>query len=184
MFVAYRKDNGFIYAVSDNNDIDLSKVAADPSVADIVEITDGPDYETVKQDIKYWEVNLTEDPPKLRFKLGAYRQAKMEWIKQKMYEVAHSGMMSQTLGVEVDCAREDLDNFRNLLQYMESNNIESTQIRTFTDDFVECTQDQLRSLIDEIIQFGLQLYQIKWQLENQLEQARGKDEIDAIEWPS
>jgi hypothetical protein len=102
-------------------------------------------------------------------------------IKQKFEERQDQGYLSTILNVKIACRREDLDNMKNLLTYMQTNNITTTQFRVLDNSFVEITQEQLSAMIDELVQFGISLYNKKWVKEQEIESAATMDELKVID---
>jgi len=115
--------------------------------------------------------------------LGQLKLKKKQEIKEEMYKAAKMGFCSPTIKAKVNAERHDLDNLKNLYDYCSKNNISSIQIRLYDNSFKEVTLTELEAIIDEVVAFGLQLYQTKWQLEQQIEQATTEEELQNIFWP-
>lgn len=91
---------------------------------------------------------------------------------------------SSTISKDIDASYQALTNMQSLLTYMQTNNITSTQIRCYDNTFVTVTQTQLQSIVNELIKFGLQIYQKKWTIENSIVSATTLTDLNAINWDS
>ena len=92
------------------------------------------------------------------------------------------GYYSQTINKVINSRRADLDNMYKLLDEMENKGIKTTLFRCYDDDYVTITIDQLKQMIQELIDFGLYLYHKKWQYENQILNETNIDILINIKW--
>lgn len=86
------------------------------------------------------------------------------------------------MGFKVDSTREDLKNYQDLLYYMQNNNINFMDIRINDGALRNTSIMELRIIVNELIAYGLYLYQYKWELEQAVDAATTVEEINAISW--
>lgn len=98
--------------------------------------------------------------------------------------LAPSQGMTSSLGHKVNSTREDKDNMKELLDYCTRLSIGSITIRLYDNSFASVTTADLITIINEIQEFGLGLYQRKWAKEAAIDAAATEDEITAITWES
>jgi len=120
-----------------------------------------------------WEINFI-----------LYKKQKLQEIIEKFNITLTNGhFFSQTLQIEIDCRRSDtkndLQNVQNIIKYLQltqqnqldfyrgytNPETQETQIK------VNVTLEQLQQVELEMIAFGLQIYNTKWQLEQLVENA-------------
>ncbi|MBM9605977.1 DUF4376 domain-containing protein [Desulfopila inferna] len=111
------------------------------------------------------------------------KQDKVNEIKQAFVIAPKSGLTT-SLGIKVDCKREDKDNFQELLDYCTRKSLAGTSIRLHNNDFAEVSVADLQIIINEIQEHGLTLYQRKWAKEAAIDQATTEVQIKAITWDS
>lgn len=116
--------------------------------------------------------------------------------KKKRYEILQAfknqfaqGMYSQTLGTTIDCRKipfqeqEDLQNIKVLLNYMRTNNIQTTYYRDFFNNNIpNVTQEMLEQVIAEMEAYGVAQYMKKHQLDDAIEAAQTIEEVNEIHW--
>ena len=126
-------------------------------------------------------------------KLLKSKQEKLKQVSQSFEDTITNGhFFSQSLQIEVDCRRSDikndLQNVENLITFLTSTNTQAIEVyRGYTNPETSITQyaynvtlEQLQQLKLEMIQYGLQLYNRKWQLEDAIANAQSQSELDAI----
>ena len=84
---------------------------------------------------------------------------------------------SNVLNANVDVGDKHLRNVEKLITYMESNSVSDTQFRTHDNSFITTTLDQLKQLDDELIQYGIQMYQKKWSNEQLIDNIESFDDL-------
>lgn len=106
--------------------------------------------------------------------------------------LANGHFFSQALQLEIDCRRNstknDLQNVENIIEFLTLTNGQGLDMyRGYTDPETCETQyaynvtlSQLQQVKLEMIQYGLQLYNRKWQLEDAIANAQTQSELDAI----
>ena len=122
-----------------------------------------------------------------------YKTHKLDLLSKMFNNILTEGhFFSQTLQIEVDCRRtgikNDLQNVENLIGYLEtSNQTELNIYRGYTNPETSITQyaynvtlEQLQQLKLEMIQYGLQLYNRKWQLEDLINNASTLSDLNNI----
>ena len=115
--------------------------------------------------------------------LSLDKQNKLDEIKNNFISDYNTGSFSSTtLSKDVNVGRNHLQNLTSLIEYMTVNNIDNTQFRVYDNSFVTATLSQMQSLKLDLIDRGLTLYQHKWDLETQIENAETQEAIEAITW--
>ena len=84
----------------------------------------------------------------------------------------------------MDCGREDKDNFQELLDYCIRKSLPGVTIRLYHNEYADVTPTQLQTIIHEIQEHGLGIYQRKWAKEKAIEMAATETKIKAITWES
>ena len=110
------------------------------------------------------------------------KNEKLTEIKNAFLNAGNGYMYSETLKTNVNAGDVAFRNVQSLIDYMTENNITNTQFRVYDNSFVEITLDQLKQLKNEMIQYGLNLYHKKWDLESQIKNATTIDEVLQIKW--
>lgn len=104
-------------------------------------------------------------------------------IKAEFNKAPLSGCMLKA-GYVMDCEREDIDNLSRLLTRLkETGTTTSTaQIRDKTNQFHTVTIADLSVIVGEMIDFGLALYQRKWDREKMIDACTTVQAVEAIAW--
>jgi len=126
-------------------------------------------------------------------KLLKSKQEKLKQVSQLFEDtIANGYFFSQSLQIDVDCRRSDikndLQNVDNLITFLTSTNTQTIDVyRGYTNPETNETQcaynvtlEQLQQLKLEMIQYGLQLYNRKWQLEDAITNAQTLEELNSI----
>ena len=121
------------------------------------------------------------------------QQIKLQQVSRTFEDtIANGHFFSQSLQIEVDCRRSDvkndLQNVENLITFLTSTNTQTIDVyRGYTNPETNETQyaynvtlEQLQQLKLEMIQYGLQLYNRKWQLEDLINNASTLSDLDNI----
>ena len=87
-------------------------------------------------------------------------------------------------GFVMDSTREDIDNLTRLYnRTMELGDTSTTvTVRDKSNKFHTLTIGDLKTLIDELVDFGLGLFAKKWALEQSIEEAETVEGVEAITW--
>lgn len=87
-------------------------------------------------------------------------------------------------GFVMDCKRDDIDNLARLRDRMLETATTSTtvQIRDKANQFHTVTVGELATIVGEMVDFGLGLYERKWQLEQAIDAATSVEAVEAIVW--
>ena len=118
------------------------------------------------------------DPP---YTLDEYKKIKKGEIKQAFLNAFNQGYET-SLGIKVDCKQQDILNFKGALELAEFQNLSEVTIRDYDNNYHTITTEQLRQIIAETLQYHAQLYQKKWQLEKQIDEAQSFEELFEIKW--
>jgi hypothetical protein len=118
-------------------------------------------------------------------RLFIFKEQKLKEVSTKFNETLANGhFFSQSLQIDVDCRRSDtkndLQNVQNLIKKMQIEGIQQIYYVGHTET-VPVTFQQLLQLEIEMIDFGLQLYNKKWELESQISNAQSIAELENIE---
>jgi len=65
---------------------------------------------------------------------------------------------------------------------MELNSQTETQFRVYDNSFTTITLQELKNLKNELMQYGLQRHERKWQLESQIQSVTSKKKLSFISW--
>ena len=148
-----------------------------------IEITEEQWKEFVEnQGLRKWNFNtkkVVKYTPTIS--LNDLKDIKKQEIKQAFINIiTNSSMTSTILNVEVNFGTEHLANVQNLINYLEDNELTTTQFRTYDNTFIEINLDQLKSLEKEMITYAIQLREKKWELEQQIDSATAKGDLQDI----
>ena len=115
--------------------------------------------------------------------LSQDKQIKTDEIKKDFLIDYNTGSFSSTiLSTDVNVGRGHLQNVTSLIDHMIENNLETVQFRVYDNSFISITLVQLQELKLELIDNGMSLYQHKWDLEEQIDNAVTQEAIEAIIW--
>lgn len=95
--------------------------------------------------------------------------------------IANSGTYTITEGV-IDAKRTDLDNLKNLATYVEKYSLTEIQVRMHDNTMITVTKARLDEIVQELIDYGLSLYQKKWRLTSEIDAAATKEAVQDIQW--
>ena len=87
-------------------------------------------------------------------------------------------------GFKMDCNRDDIDNLSLLLKRtIDSGDTTTTaNIRDFDNQFHQVTIGELSDIINELVDYGLYLFNHKWEKEVEIEAAQTVEEVNDIVW--
>jgi len=121
------------------------------------------------------------------------KQIKLQQVSKTFEDtIANGYFFSQSLQIDIDCRRSDikndLQNVDNLITFLTSTNTQTIDVyRGYTNPETNETQyaynvtlEQLQQVKLEMIQYGLQLYNKKWQLEDAITNAQTLEELNSI----
>ena len=101
-------------------------------------------------------------------------------------ELQTGHFLSTSLGIEVDCRRSssknDKQNVEGLISNMTRKNKTKINYVGYTEICPNVTQAQLTELVAEMEDYVLGLYEKKWVLQTQIENASTIDEVKNINW--
>lgn len=126
-------------------------------------------------------------------KLLKLKQEKLKQVSQSFEDTITNGhFFSQALQIEIDCRRNstknDLQNVENIIEFLILTNGQGLDVyRGYTNPETNETQyaynvtlEQLQQVKLEMIQYGLQLYNKKWQLEDAINNAQTLEKLNSI----
>lgn len=113
--------------------------------------------------------------------LTQLKKEKLAKIKAEFTKSQTKGHFLSSLGFEVDANQISLTNVNSLIDILDDTT--TVQFRSYNNNFYNVNKEDLLTIKREIIQYGLQSYQTKWGLEQKIEQAQTKEELEAIQWP-
>jgi hypothetical protein len=101
-------------------------------------------------------------------------------------EIETGHFMSMALGIEVDCRRSDKkndkQNVEGLISNMSRNSKSTVNYVGYSEVKTGVTKEQLETLVAEMEDHVLALYEKKWVLQTQIENASTIDEVKNINW--
>jgi len=136
-------------------------------------------------DTTHYEDGVHYTPAPIPKTLEEHRLEKVADIKSIFQSKFSEGYTTQglTSNFKIDCGRDDKENLESLLQRMRRLNIATTTIKDYNNEFhSDIWVTDLELIINELIDYGLWLYQHKWEKEEEIAAATTKEEIAAIQW--
>lgn len=125
---------------------------------------------------------MPADDPRLTWTIDQWKTYKLQEIKKQFELQFKEGKFLSSLGFTVDCRRygskQDKDNLASLISLGNF----PIQWKDVDGNFHSLSQADANVLLQEMIMFGLQGYQKKWQLEAQIEAAQTIAEVRGIIW--
>lgn len=160
-----------------------------------IEYEDGPnveltveDYESkVKPYVDFWQTEkdrILEEQRKAEEEYNSVqnvRARKLSELNASFIQAESDGTLESSVGFTIDAnerANRDIDG---LIKALENNPEETVMFCAADNSFHEVTLDNLKTMQLEVIDYGQQLYQTKWELRTRIMAAETKEEIDAIE---
>lgn len=107
------------------------------------------------------------------------------YIKEAMYKELNEGIngyttQNLTTPIKLDSSRFDLDNFKNLMIYSQLVNLTQVTIKDYNNEMHTISVSDLQIIINELIGYGLWLFQRKWEKEYEIDQCTTHEEVEAI----
>lgn len=146
------------------------------------------DYETkVKPYVDLWQVEknrILEEQRKAEEEYNSVpnvRARKLSELNASFTQAESDGTLESSVGFTIDAnerANRDIDG---LIKALENTPEETVMFCAADNSFHEVTLDNLKTMQLEVIGYGQQLYQTKWELRTRIMAAETKEEIDAIE---
>lgn len=149
--------------------------------------------EDIPENIEYTTMDIDVDPTNVTYMdnqftvynenyiLNQEKRNKVNLLKDNFDIFTDDGFMySQTLSCFINFGSLHLRNVDSLISLMESANMSNVLFRIYDNSFKQVSLEQLKIVKLELIQFGLKLYQIKWQLENLINQCQTTEDLDSI----
>ena len=135
---------------------------------------------------KYYYENgeIIEKTPDMDFEI--YKNLKYREIRLAFEHEFRNGVFtSKVLDIDVDCRRSDtkndLQNVEILIEYVTRNSLPNV-LYVGHKESVNATIEKLYTLIEEMQDYGLGLYQKKWALEEEIKNAKTIKELEVIQW--
>lgn len=108
------------------------------------------------------------------------RARKLNDLNAAFVEAESSGVIESSVGFSIDAnerANRDIDG---LIKSLSPGTKQTVMFCAADNSFHEVTLDELKTMQLEVIAYGQQLYQMKWELRERIESAETKEEIDNI----
>lgn len=99
-----------------------------------------------------------------------------------MFRTAPEAGCEMTAGYVMDSTRESVDNLTRLRDRLVELGVTTTTIRDYHNQFHSVTVVELSEIIGELVDFGLGLYQRKWDREQAIEAATTVEAVESINW--
>lgn len=129
---------------------------------------------------KLEEIVRTEEEEKAY--LDKHKRIKLNELESSFLTAEKSGVVKSSLGFDIDATERSNRDINGLIDVLESSDeVKSTMFCAADNSFHEVTLDNLKTMQLEVIGYGQQLYQTKWELRTQIMAAETKEELDAIE---
>jgi len=107
---------------------------------------------------------------------------KLAYITEQFNSCETKGFFSQTIQKKINSSREDKDNMQSLLTYMEQKNLAYTAFRLYDNSIIYITQEQLRNMLTELLEYGVWIYQHKWELQARVNSCNTVEEVLEVVW--
>lgn len=171
-------------------DINGNKIKALPGYhdryrADLLEV-DASLWSETQADYMAIDPELIIEVSDIEHEMIQAKYRKRSVIKAGFEDSLQNGMFqSPVLGIAVDCRRSstnnDKQNAEGLLSYMQRNDITEINYRGYAETVIATPAD-LTTLITEMEDHVLGLYQHKWELEAAIDTATTEEELNEIAW--
>lgn len=94
----------------------------------------------------------------------------------------NKGIISVTLGAEIDCRESDITNISSLITYLTATGVAEYFYKCRDNSEIPCTVEQIKSVLTELITAQLSMWTVKQTLSKAVETATTAAEIQAITW--
>jgi hypothetical protein len=108
------------------------------------------------------------------------KNAKLELLNHAFNETIEKAMIVSSLGFRVNAGQRAKNDVDGIITKMISKNLEQEVFMDYDDLTQIITLDEAKTIQLEIIDNGYSIYQQKWVLRNQIEQATTVEEVEAI----
>jgi len=163
--IYYKDNNNKLFAFEDN---------VNPKVISDVE---------TKFNITLTKITSTEYASMIAPSFQDLKQQKLNKLKSDFINVTTKGvLLSTTINKKINVSYQSLINIDSLIDYMTNNKILNKQFRCYDNSFVTVTIAELTSIKQELINFGLKMYENKWNIENKITSATTATALNAINW--
>lgn len=153
--------------------IDTENPAPWMNVAEV----EAPEYDSKTQGCFYekggWVVKEVQVLPGLK-------TAKLQELKIAFQNTRKTARCMCALGFEIDANEEANMNITGLLSVIKEG--EKVMFRAYDNSFHEVSKEDLEIMRNNIIGNSIFLYEMKWSLEERINNATTKEELDAIVW--
>lgn len=112
--------------------------------------------------------------------LALSKQNKMNKIKKKFESLTENGVFESSLGFNIDNRRSGNKNDKDNIESLITLGMEPIQFKDADGMFHELSLSDLSVIQLEMIQNGLQRYQWKWYVQNQVSEATTIDDVESI----
>ena len=102
-------------------------------------------------------------------------------LNSKFLNAENSGVIDSSVGFKIDATERSLRDISGLITSMSSRSLENVLFCAADNTFHEVTLDQLKQMQLEVIEYGQNLYQQKWNLREEIQKASSIDEIQKID---
>lgn len=138
--------------------------------------------------ISYWNPTFGSSPTISHLEtvwLDVVKENKKLEMKEIAYDEINNGTSGYntqylTSNFKIDSSRFDLDNLKNLMLYSQLVSITSITIKDYNNEMHTITVSELQTIINELIGYGLWLYQHKWEKEYEIDQCTTIEAVNAI----
>lgn len=99
-----------------------------------------------------------------------------------LFRTAPEAGYTTSVGYLMDSAREDIDNLARLRDRLLETGASGATIRDKCNQYHDVTVAELSAVVGELVDFGLGLYQRKWELEAAIDAATTVEDVEAVAW--
>ncbi|MGH1600834.1 hypothetical protein, partial [Campylobacter majalis] len=117
--------------------------------------------------------------------LDELKQAKLDEILtvfNRNLENLEGGLLIEPLNIRVDCGRIHSENISSMITLLQNTNQNEITFRLYDNTSKQTTLNELKTIQTAIIAQGFKTYEKKWALEQSINEATSKEQIEAIKW--
>lgn len=137
-------------------------------------------YSEVKQYVDIWQAKYNEINTPYIPTFEELKEAKLADVKSAFQEASENAHCMSSLGFEIDANETANRDINGLIVVLEANGGGNVQFRAYDNTFDTVTLDDLKQMRVDISLHGQNLYIRKWTLENAIDAATTKTELNAI----
>ena len=186
-YLIYNKLTGDPYTLLTTNSDELARINCPSDQYDCKEIPTGTfanRYNVSEKKLEFVPPVVYEPTTEELFVSAKQRKAYELSLFGNIFTSPTSSYTTTTLttNIMVNARTSDMNTAKELRDMMVEQSLSEVTFRCFDNSFVQITLEDLGKLISELRLYSLSLYQKKWALEEAINKATTKEELDLIQW--